>query len=578
MTPVPAIGFAEGWNVTPHYTLMAFRDRVWLLAVASVGVIRRHAGIVLVLIVALAARLIYLHWFKVFPPGDVFNFINIARGLADGVYPISERRLPFYPLLILLAHSVLGWEAAALAVAVAASLAAIVLIYALGRTLGISKTALVALLLVLQVHPQLLTATRGYADTTLFALLPAAILALLRARSWKGGVVTGLLLGALTLTRYEGATAALVLLPLWFVFPVQHRPRRPDTTWGTGLASKKDTPQAQHDGQAGTPRGSRRLAAVAALAFVLSLAPYLVLSAVNQRPPFGAGYVVEAEGREGYGSGNIQEFRESFQGIWKRNGLFGVWEIPGAITREIIEDPFGTPRILSRRFIEVGETLALLAVLGFVALILRKQRGAVFLIAATAAATVPPAWFNPLPRYDIVVLPLLALLAARGVSAVQALVVRGTRPGGRAGTAVRWLAGATLMTLATSIWSVTYAEETRNRQQKHNGREYAYYQAIHAARRLPGKIAFDRDPDMVRLYFGDRAVIFRGVSGATATPEDARAELHRQGVTYLVLPHPENQPQFASFLVLPDVTLEQSLEWVRGNNDISRAAIYRIGP
>lgn len=525
---------------------MAFRDRVWLLAVASVGVMRRHAGIVLVLIVALIARLIYLHWFKVFPPGDVFNFINIARGLADGVYPINERRLPFYPLLILLAHSVLGWEAAALAVAVAASLAAIILIYALGRTLGISKTALVALLLVLQVHPQLLTATRGYADTTLFALLPAAILALLRARSWKGGVVTGLLLGALALTRYEGAAAALVLLPLWFVFPVQHRPRR--------------------------------LAAMAALAFILSLVPYLVLSMVNQRPPFGAGYVVEAEGRAGYGSGNFQEFRKSFVGIWRRNGLFGVWEIPGAIAREIIEDPFGTPRILSRRFIEVGETLALLAVLGFGMFVRRKQRGALFLIAATAAATVPPAWFNPLPRYDIVVLPLLALLAARGVSAVQALVVRGTQPAGRAGTAVRWLAGATLMTLATSIWSVTYAEETRNRQQKHNGREYAYYQAIHAARRLLGKIAFDRDPDMVRLYFGDRAVIFRGVSGATATPENALAELRRQGVTYLVLPHPENQPQFASFLVLPDVTLEQSLAWVRGNNDISRAAIYRLGP
>jgi hypothetical protein len=266
-------------------------------------------------------------------------------------------------------------------------------------------------------------------------------------------------------------------------------------------------------------------------------------------------------------------------GIWKRNGLFGFWQIPAAIVREVADDPFGTPRILTRHLTEPGEPLALLAALGVATLLLRRQwRPFIFLVAGTAATTVPPAWFNPLPRYDIVVLPLLIVLAACGVSAIQTSLVRGTGSGGRAGAAVRWVAGTVFVAMTATLWGVTYAEDTRNRQLKHNGREYAYYQAVHAARALPGRIVFDRDPDMVRLYFGDRALVFRSVIGPEATAEVALAELRAQGATHLVLPHPENQPQFASFLVLPGVTLEQSFEWLRGNNDISRAAIYRIGP
>lgn len=522
-----------------------FRQQTGDAEVRAFGFLQRHAGLACVLLIALAARLVYLRWFKAFPPGDVFNFINIAQGLPEGTYPPNERRLPFYPLLTLLAHSVLDWETATLFVAVAASLAALVALYALGRTLGLSKTALAVLLLVFQTQPQVLTATRGYADTTLFALLPITLLALFRTRTWKGAVLTGALCGALALTRYEGLAAALVLLPLWFLFPGRQQPRR--------------------------------FALIGALAFALSLVPYLLLSAANGRPAFGAGYIAEAEGRSGYGAGNAREFWESELAIWKRTGLLGAWEIPFAIAREIGSDPFAAPRILTARLVEPGEPLALLALLGALFFLQRRQwRGLLFPVAVTAAASVPPAWFNPLPRYDIVLFPLLVLLAASGVSAIQRLLERATQSGGRAGTAVRFLAGAVFVTAAAGLWMVAYAEDVRNRQTKHNGRDYAYYQAIHAARALPGTIGFDRDPDIVRLYFGDRAVNLRKVPADGESPEAALARVRKHGIGYLVLPSPGGQPVQAVFLALPDITLVQPYAWPRGDGDISRAAIYRV--
>lgn len=561
---------------------MRFRDRAWHLAARALRGAQNHAGLLVVLAVALVARLIYLRWFKVFPPGDVFNFINIALGFPEGTYPPNERRLPFYPLLILLARAVADWEQAALTVAIVASLAALVALYALGRTLGLSKTALTALLLAFQTHPQVLIATRGYADTTLFALLPAALLALLRTRTWKGAVVTGALCGAMALTRYEGLAAALVLLSLWFLLP------RGAPSERSGVFPAKSTPAlggGESRGLDGHLRGlvhrygyPRRHALIGALAFVLSLVPYLLLSAANDRPAFGAGYIAEAQGRTGYGAGNAREFWDSELAIWKRTGLFGAWNIPIAIAREIGEDPLATPRILTARLVEPGEPIALLALLGVPFLLRRgRWRGLLFLLGMTLAASVPPAWFNPLPRYDITVLPLTLLLAASGVTALQQLLERGTRVDGRAGSVVRWCAGITLFIVTTGLWMVTYAEDVRNRQTKHNGRDYAYYQAIHAARALPGNIGFDRDPDIVRLYFGDRAVIFRGPP-AGESPENAAARLREQGVRYLVLPNPATLERFGPLLAHPDVMIHKAFVWIQGNNDIGRAAIYRIGP
>lgn len=502
---------------------------------------RDHWGLLLLLVVALAFRLAYLEWFKTFPPGDTFNFINVARSLPEGEYPINERRLPFYPLLILLTHPLFGWELAGMVIAVTMSLVALAAIYAVGRKLGFPKTALLGILLVFQAHPLVLTATRGYADTTLFALFPLTLLALLSARTWKGAVCTGVLAGAMALTRYEGLATAAVILPLWLLVP-GNRPRR--------------------------------LPLIAAAACVITLIPYLLLAGANNRPPFGTGYIAEAETRD-YGTDSPIELGKNILQIWRRNALFGAWDIPRAISREISEDPFATPRILASRLIEGGEIFTLLAFLGLLALLFRRQWSALlFLLAATAAATIPPAWFNPLVRYDLFVLPLTILLTASGAAVFQRLVERGTADSTN-GRMVRWFVGGFFLFIAAGLWTMTQADSTRNRQLKHNGRDYAYYQAIHAARALDGNILFDRDPDIVRLYFGERAVIMQGLP-PNESPATIAARLREKQIRYLVLPNPDTLKSFQPLLTSVEVLVVESFEWPQGNNDISRATIYQI--
>lgn len=509
--------------------------RVWKL-------LRDHWGLLLILAIALGFRLAYLAWFKTFPPGDTFNFINVARSLPEGYYPMNERRLPFYPLLILLAHNFFGWELAGMVVAVGMSLIALVALYALGRKLGVSKTALLGVLLVFQAHPLVMTATRGYADTTLFALLPLTLLALLSAHTWKGAVLSGLLLGAMTLTRYEGLAASVAILPLWLLFP------------------------------GGRPR---RLPIIAGAVFVLVLVPYLLLAAANDRPAFGAGYIAEAETRS-YGTESPVELGKNMLEIWRRNALFGAWDIPRAISREIYEDPFATPRTLASRLTEGGEIFTLLAFLGLLTFLFRRQWTALlFLLAATAAATVPPAWFNPLVRYDLFVLPLTVLLTASGASTLQRRVERGTATSGTDGKRVRWFVGGLFLFIAAGLWTMTQADSVRNRQLKHNGRDYAYYQAIHAARALDGNILFDRDPDIVRLYFGERAVFLEDLP-RNESPASIAAGLRGKQVRYLVLPNPDTLKSFQPLLTSVEVLVVQSFEWPQGNGDISRAAIYQI--
>lgn len=491
-----------------------------------------HWGLIIVLGVALAFRIAYLQWFKAFPPGDVFNFINIAEGLPRGHYDAGEKRLPFYPLLLLATHGFLDWEPAGLVVAVGASLASLVLLYALGRTLRFSNTSLAVVLLVFQAQPQFLIAsTRGYADTTFIALVLGSLLALLSTRTWKGGILTGALLGFSALTRYEGGTVAALLLPLWILLP---------------------------------RRLPRRVPLVALAAFVITLVPYVALAFVNGRPVVGAGYFAEAKIEAGYGAPGIRTFVNNGLEMWRRIGLVGFWNIPLGIVREISLDPFGTPRILSNRLTEPGYGMTLFSVLGLLLLLWwRKWRELLLVAAAYLGATLPAAWYHPFQRYDIYIMPATTLFAAAGFNGIQALVVRGTL--GRSGRTLRVLLAMLALTVVGGFWMANLAERTRDMQKKHNGREYAFYQAIHAARALPGKIAFPTDADIVRIYFRERAFFL--------SPTDNIARIRNENVSYAVVSasHARRYP----FLEEPPFERVRSFEWPQGNSEVSRASIYQ---
>lgn len=531
---------------------MRLRERGWYLVLRALGALRRHSGLVIVLAIALAARLLYLRWFRAFPAGDVYNFITIARSLLEGGYPADEKRFPGFPALILLARAFLDWEAAGLVVAVGASLAALALLYAIGRTLGATRTALGALLLLLQLNfPFFIASTRAYADTTLVMFSLAALLALLRARTWRGAVATGLLFAAAALTRYEGDALALALLPLWFLIP------------GRGTAGRFLSLR------------TRLLPALALATFALALLPYVAVSLANGRPPWGVGYLAEAPTDARRGAPDIRTFANQAQDIWRRNGLTEAWRVPVAVATEIAADPFGAHRRLADRLREPQDALVTLALLGFLSLLVRRRWWHAFvLLVATAALTAAPAWWEPLERYDTFVVPFPFLFAALGLTTVQHLLARGTAPD-RWGAVNRAGGALVLFAVVAGLWIPHAAERIRDRQLKHNGRNYAYYQAIHAARRLSGTIAFPVDHLIVWIYFSGRAVIEPG----PARGESAAAFLERlraRGVRYAVVA--SSRAAWEPIRADPTVQTVARYEWLQGDRDRNGAHILQITP
>lgn len=518
-------------------------------------ILSAHWGLVLVLLVALGFRVAQLLWFHVFPAGDVFNFLMIAEGLPRLDYAPDEKRLPFYPLLTLLFHPFLDWEVAAVTVALLASLLSLVVLYALGRTLNLSRLSLALALLLFQAQPQFIVAsTRGYADTTFVALVAGALLALCRSRTVRGALLTGVLLGAAATTRYEGMVVAAALLLLWLLVPRvtrAHAVPPPGIRWAW----------------------SRRLPLVALAAAALTVVPYGALSALNHRPLFGAGYLKQAQ-EEGYGVSNPRELWENVRKVWTGAGLIDALPILRDAVREAVEDPFGIPRNFSDRIREPYLGTSLLALAGIATFLLRREFRVLLVLAVVLIAlTLPLAWWVPLERFHVFVMPITTLLATAGVSGLQSIVVHGTA--GRFGPLLRRALGVVMLSLVVSLWVTSYAAQTRDRLKKHNGRDFAYYQAVHAARSLPGVIVFDDlAHGFVNVYFQNRALPSTGVPSDDRTPRGMLAALRSRGATYAVVA--AGQEREFPFLSEPGVEVSATFEWPMVNEGVSRATIYQL--
>ncbi len=499
-----------------------------------------HWGIVAVVVVALVARLIYLHWFKAFPEGDVFNFINLARALPSGSYPITEKRLPFYPLLMLLLKPFFDWEVAGMLIAISASVGAVILLYGIGRQLGFSKTALAATLLLFQAQPfYMIASTRQYADTTVIALTLAGLLMLLTARTWKGAVFTGLLFGMAALTRYEGLAAALIALPLWLMLP------------------------------RGLPR---RLPMLAIVAFCITLLPYAALAVANNRPLFGAGYILEAQKPE-YGVMDLYAIRDNAIAIWERVGLTGFWHIPYAIYDQLRDDPITITRgVFAPLLTSAWRITSLFASIGLVALLFRRWKEWLFVTAIYAGVTAAPAWYQPYPRFDTFILPAAAIFAAGGLTALQQFLERGTS--GKTGRYNRVTAGLLLVFLASGVWTMQAFEELRSRQTKHNGRNYAYYLALREARQKPGPIGVVSAPGIVRAYFGEEN-FYNMEDELKNGPEAVVRNLQEKKVQYVVIPGHQSK-KYAFLLADPRLQVVKQYEWPEINREIGRATLLQV--
>lgn len=508
----------------------------------------RHAGLVCVLIAALWVRLWLLRWWDTFPFGDVFNFVRIAQELAHGNYPVDEKRMPFYPLLILLVHSVsrgLRWETAAIGIAITSSLVVLLLLYALGRTLRVRKTALLVILLLVSSFPPFLSyAIRGYADTTFLALVLGALLTALRTRSARGGALTGVLLGLTILTRTEGALVAAAL--------------------GIALLVRW--------------RSTPRVVLAALIAGVLTVLPYVGLAGSTGRSLLPTVYLEEARIDSVYGAASLTELGERLSRLWTRLGLFEAWRTPIAILRTLRTDVYGLPRQLSDLLREPRSATALLVIPGFLFLLVRRRiRDVLLVVLPFAVLSLAIAWYATYGRYDALVYPLMAFLAGVGVHAGTAVLRRAT-VGGPWGWVLRRGLGGALLFVAVFVWFFGFTQETQESLKKSRFRELAYYRAVHAARVFPGVVAFEERRAVVEAYFGDRAVyadefFFPGVDAR------GRWRASRSADVAVVVAQPRRPSAFA-FLASPPpgVRVEETARFTveQGNHDIDEAVVYRV--
>ncbi len=520
-----------------------------LLAVLRVvgRAVQRHAGLVCVLIAALWVRLWLLRWWDTFPFGDVFNFVRIAQELAQGNYPVDEKRMPFYPLLILLVHGVgrgLRWETAAIGIAITSSLVVLLLLYALGRTLRVRKTALLVILLLVSSFPPFLSyAIRGYADTTLLALVLGALLAALRTRSARGGALTGVLLGLTILTRTEGALAAAAL--------------------GIALLVRW--------------RSKPRIVLAAGAAGILTVLPYVGLAGATGRSLLPTAYLEEARADGAYGAASLRELGERLSLLWTRLGLFEAWRTPVALLRTLRTDVYVLPRQLSDLLREPRSATALLAIPGLLFLLARRRVSDVLLVVLPfAALSLAIAWYATYGRYDALVYPLMAFAAGVGVHAAAAVLRRATV--GPWGWALRRGLGGVLLFAAVFVWFLGFTQETQESLKKSRFRELAYYRAVHAARVFPGIVAFEERRAITEAYFGDRAA-YAGEFLSPGVDARDRWRASRSADVAVVVAQPRRSSAFA-FLAEPPpgVRVEEAARFTveQGNHDIDEAVVYRI--
>lgn len=512
-------------------------------------VVRRgmeHWVLLPVMAVAFNERLQFFRWWKAFPGGDTYNFILIAQELLRGSYPIAEKRLPVYPLLLALLHPVLDWETAAITVAFAASLASIALLYALGRTAGLSKVSLVVALLPFQaIAPFLFQSVRGYADTTFVAFLLASLLAFLRATTWKAALLTGVLFGLTSLTRFEGMFAAAAVLALWLF------------------------------------RKRRIFVLPTTLGLLLCVVPFVLLSLKVGRPLLPAEYLADAA-ETAFGVKTVREFTHNYAAIWQSVGVDRLWQEPRRLLRDLTAFSFReAPRRVWSFLQDPKEAPSLLLLAGIAYLCARRARVFIALLLPFLVLALPIAWWGVRQRFLILLYPLFYFVLAAGAHALLL--------GVRALSYKKWwrrlaptVATVGLVGLALFPWRSHTAAEAREVREKNLGKDYAYYQAIQAARRLPGVIAFAHRSSIALALFGEpdrgRAVFADSHLRAPNAEEQWRL-LERWNVAYLVVVEGAESAAFAVLSSSPyreRLALVQVFEYPRSRGGPSRASLYAV--
>lgn len=421
---------------------------------------------------------------EVMEAGDPFNFLFIAQAYSQGRIPQGEKRLPLYPLTILVGWKGLGLDPmfTATAISVLAGGGTTVLLYLLGRRMKIRPLPL-ALVLLLSVLAPVSNSVgiRPLADSLfLFLVVACTYAATVAGSSVRSALLTGGLFGLLMLTRFESMVLAPVLVLLL-------RLRMP---W--------------------------RRVLLAALPVIILYAAWIPYSLYVHGTVTG-GYFEEWGPKEGAVGGRLADVPAKLQRIASGLGWLRLWEHADWAVAQLDTPPL--PRILGSG----AWWVSLLALLGVPWLLFTARRAALpFLAVFFVFSTLYSMWVV-YGRFVAPGIPAFYLSAAAGASALSIIATRLFRT-----LVLRWAAAAGVTVFL--LWLVRdeapgLMTVTTQRVFDNEGSGYSMVLAIRELARREGRVA---------IYHELMPLVYLGIIGDPLAPPER---------AYLIGDPPKDAPQ-----------------------------------
>lgn len=503
-----------------------------------------EACIILSLVAAVAGeRTVIAVQRKIMPAGDVFNFQSIARNIRHFDYPMREKRLPGFPLALLIGME-LGFDPTqtGIAISIMASAATTVILYLLGRHFKWPMFPLAAVLMLTSVAPLLtINGVRPLSDSYFLFLIVLSVYLTTVAkptRAWAIG--TGLALALMVFTRYEGGpTAILLLLLLRFRMP-----------W--------------------------KLVALACLPLAIGTLLWLpVLKHINgSLSEFG--YAKDAAQLASF-----ETLPADYMRIVESSGFGKAWTIS-----DLWSEDQQISLEAQQLFYSPEWWISVLGSFGFIWIIVSLRKAAAPLLVAFILYPILPAWWFTYSRYVAPMSAFYFFCVAAGVVGVWKIteyLLKKMPFSVRAGTAV--ILGIFLVRAILDVAPIYY-KEARAKGLENNGRGYALYTALQSLRHRPERVAVSFDYLMAYMMFGtvdspkDGLNMGRGIylsAKPEASAEELAAYLKEKDAQILVdSGEKEVQPLITYLKNTKAIERTEEFTWPRQDKEIDTAYLHYL--
>lgn len=493
---------------------------------------------------------------QIMEAGDTFNFLSLAQAYSQGRLVKGEKRLPLYPLAIMVAWKGFGIDpmTAATGISLLAGGGTIVLLYLLGRRLKILPLPLALFLLLWTLEPVTNSVgIRPLSDALFLFLVVAATYAVTVAMSSLGSTLrAGGAIALLMLTRFESMVLAPVLVSLL----------RLRMSWRRVL-----------------------LAALPVLVLYAAWVPY----SLYIHGTIGGGYFTEFTAKEGAVGGKLEDVPAKLKKIAGGVGWLRPWENADYV----LENPQPDQSALARIFSSGSWWIGVLALLGIPWLLLTAKRSALPFFGVFFAFGGLYSMWVVYGRFVAPSMPAFYVSAAAGASALFVMSQRLLRP-----QVLRGLAAAGITALL--VWTV-YDEvpgllrTTVSRVFDNEGSGYSLVLAIRELTHREGRVAFNHDlmaiiylgiigeplaPPQRAIMLGEAAEVEKGKTIADKTQEQAD-QLQQLNVRYLV---ERSEPRMLRILAVLKrrgvVTATEEIRYPKGqpptSNDFDVTRIHTL--